>query len=107
MGPDPAAGLPEHLGGGGHRGAVGARAAPSAGRDPRPGARARSSRMAALRWMPVTATTSIQELAFFGPGRLPIPLPLHRGILPKLARVTGPSWGGLVTVTFDGAPSVR
>ena len=82
MGPDPAAGLPEDLGGGRHLRAVGARAAPRAWRGPRP----RRTTEQPDRRLAVDAGHGhdlIQELAFLGPGRLPIPLALDRGVLPK------------------------
>jgi hypothetical protein len=43
----------------------------------------------------------IQELAFRGRGGLPVALRWTAAYSPRLARVTGPSLGGLVTVTSE------
>ena len=65
------------------RRAVGARAVPRSWRDPRP----RRPTEPPDRRLAVEAGhghTLIQAWAFFGPGRLPIPRPLERGVLPGL-----------------------
>ena len=83
MGPISAAGLPEDLGGGRHAGPY------ARGRPPRrPAWRAGPRRTAEQpdRRLAVDAGHGhdlIQELAFLGPGRLPIPRPLDRGVLSK------------------------
>jgi len=95
--------LPEYLGGGGDRRPVGR------GRPPGPGVvrgrgRRRSSRMAALRWMPVTATTSSKSWRFSARVACRYRSRCTAAYSRRLARVTGPSWGGLVTVTSELLP---
>ena len=103
MGPDPAAGLPQDLGGGRHLRAVGARAAPRPWRGPRP----RRTTEQPDRRLAVDAGHGhdlIQELAFLGPGRLPIPLALDRGVLPKAGSRHGSLLGWIGNRDFIRVP---
>ena len=104
MRPDPATRLPEHLGGGSDRRPVGPRTAARPWRGPRPRRTAEQpdGRLA------VDAGHGhdlIQELAFLGPGRLPIPLTLDRGILPKAGSRHGSLLGWIGTVTSERLPA--
>jgi hypothetical protein len=82
MGADPAAGQPQDRGRGGDVRAVRARAPARPRRRPGP----RRAAEEADDGLAVDAGDGhdlIQELAFLGPGRVPIALPLDGGILPK------------------------
>jgi hypothetical protein len=108
VGADPTAGLPEDLGGG-HLGAVRAWAAagPGPGARPRRAAEQPDGRFAVD---PGHGHDLIQQLAFLGPSRLPVVLPLHGGVLPKAGSRHGSllGWiGNRDLLSYSPAPGNR
>jgi hypothetical protein len=79
---DPATGLPQDLGHGGDLQAVRAGPATRAGCRPGP-PRPTEQPDGGFAMDACDGHDFIQELVFFGPGGLPIPLPLDRGVLAK------------------------
>jgi hypothetical protein len=92
MGADPPTRLPQHFRRGRHLGPVRAGAATAARARPRPGARP-SSRIAALRCSPVTATISSNSWCFSARAACWYRNRCTAAYSRKLARVTGPSRG--------------
>jgi len=88
MGPDPAARLPQDLGGHRDRGAVLARPAARAGRAPR----ARGATQQSDGGLAVDARDRhdlVQERSLLGPRALQVALPLDRGVFPKAGSCHG------------------